>query len=207
MKTVYKVFIGIGISFFILGLNILVIVLASSSWWWILITIILWGFGWGGTGIIILIIKIRKKPLLRMKLDMTTAERRAVHDVKYDENNPDNFKVNFRTIRHEGKTGMEQTPIAWFKGEGTETGATIHVLMNMNDPKGESLRVDNAPDDFIIQVIEKFAENPAEKVVEERTQTTDTYGRPIQTLKVTRATTAEKKEEKEIEEAKVKEAF
>lgn len=204
MKPIYWVFVSLGATFFILGLNIAVILIASARWLW------LWlggGFvvlGWSIAGITILVIKIRKKPPIRLKMDIGTAKKRAVHEIKYEEDNPDNLKINWSTIRREGKEGAEKTPIAVIRGVGTETGARINVLMNLNDIKAEPIRVDDVSDDILEQVILKFAENPDIREIEERIQSIDPLTRlPTQTVKVTRSSSAQLKEKEEKEAAEI----
>jgi len=201
MKPIYWVIIFIATSFFLLIANAIVVAVAEVRWLWMLFSIIIIVLGWSVAGIIILSTKIRKKPLPRAKIDIKRAKRKAQLEVTYDEDNPDNFKINATVIKRVGAEGSEKTPIAWFKGYGTETTNRIDVLMNLNKPDDEMIRVDKSTDKIIEGYIESFAENPDVKIIEERTQTRDQFGHPQESIKLIRSSSAQQREKEEKDKA------
>ncbi len=201
MKAIHKVLIGVGVSVVILAFVIVLpIVILDQTWWWLGITFFVELFVWAIIGLVFLLKSVRKKPLAQEKIDMKTAKARAIREVKYDEDNPDNFKINTSVIKRVGE-GSEKTPIAWFRGTGTEMGDEINVLINISDAKMDALRIDNASEPDVEEVIRTFAENPAEKIIEERTQSVDKFGRPEETVKTTRSSSVKEQEKKDKEEA------
>lgn len=201
MKAIHKVLIGVGVSVVILAFVIVLpIVILDQTWWWLGITFFVELFVWAIIGLVFLLKSVRKKPLAQEKIDMKTAKARAIREVKYDEDNPDNFKINTSVIKRVGE-GSEKTPIAWFRGTGTEMGDEINVLINISDAKMDALRIDNASEPDVEEVIRTFAENPSEKIIEERTQSVDKFGRPEETVKTTRSSSVKEQEKKDKEEA------
>ena len=200
MKPIWWGVIGFVVSIVLIGINITIIIVADTRWVWILPSILAVVIGWSIVGISMFIIRLRKKPIVRQKLDIGTARKKAVTEVMMDEDNPDNFVIDKQVLGRKGEPGSEKTPIVWFQGKGTETSKTINILTNLNDPKGESIRIDDAPDDKIETLMEQFAENPDVKVIEERIQSMGQWGQPE--IKTTITRSAGKKEDKEEEEAK-----
>jgi len=200
VKPIWWGVIGFVVSIVLIGINITIIIVADTRWVWILPSILAVVIGWSIVGISMFIIRLRKKPIVRQKLDIGTARKKAVTEVMMDEDNPDNFVIDKQVLGRKGEPGSEKTPIVWFQGKGTETSKTINILTNLNDPKGESIRIDDAPDDKIETLMEQFAENPDVKVIEERIQSMGQWGQPE--IKTTITRSAGKKEDKEEEEAK-----
>lgn len=197
MKTIWKIVLGISGSVILIVINILIVVLADAGlrhiWW----AVGLVGLVWLVVGISQLILRYKKKPLTKEKLDIDTAKLKAIHTIKYDTENPDNFHISDEIQTNKGEGGKDKTPIVWLPGTGTENNTKIDVLVNLNDPKGKLVIMRNKEDNFVKQIMEEFAENPSQRIIEERIRSTDTFGRPIETVKTTKAGEAKKQEEED----------
>jgi len=142
MKTWQKIF------FVALGITILIVVgimfiplFTDASWWWFGGTLILFGFAWGVVGILLLYIKLSKKLPIKLKIDLKDAKQRAIHEMKYDNDNPDNFKIDRWKLLRIGEKGKEPTPILVLDGKGTELNQQRTIIINMNNPKQEKMQL------------------------------------------------------------------
>jgi len=208
MKPIYWVLIGLGASLLILGIIIGIPILWVGVSWLLLLWVFLGELGvWGIIGIIFLILKWQKKPQKITGISVSNAKLKAVNEVKMDEDNPDNLKIKNSIIINEGDPAKEKTKFIWISGVGTETNAKINVIMNLRNPTQETIRIDDVSEEHILEVIRKFAENPDEKTVEETTQTSDPFGRPIIKTTTTKSSSAEKKEQEEKEQAEKAQAL
>lgn len=179
----------------------------KASWWWffgLLMIYVLLGII---IGFIILILKLKSKPVPRIRLDPKTATEKAINEKKYDNDNPDNFKVESRVVMRVGEPGKPRTPILHLSGVGTEKNERINAIINLDNPKGEiSWLPANATENQIKEAIRLMAENPETEITETSTAGTDMWGRPIVktvTKKVSEAEREEQKEKKEAEESNI----
>ncbi|NQU32162.1 MAG: hypothetical protein HQ521_02910, partial [Bacteroidetes bacterium] len=58
-----------------------------------------------------LVTKLNKKPPVKLKIDLKDAKQRAIYEMKYDNENPDNFKIDKHKLLRIGEKGTEPTPI------------------------------------------------------------------------------------------------
>lgn len=204
MKLWKIALICIGLTFFILGIFLIVpVIILNKSWKWFFYPLLGMMFAWFSFGLIILALKLwfRPKPL-KEKIDLRDAKIKAVYDMKYDEDNPDNFYiVNHQTLKI-GRQGAEVTPIAFFSGKGMELNQIRVHLINLSNPKETSSLVDPS-DDEISYAISKLADYPPEEIKEEITTRRDQFGFP----EIVRKTSRPSVEEKEKEEAEKKNAM
>lgn len=178
MKPIYWILI---ISSAILIPNTMMIILIlwlKLSWWWIILPMGADVLGGIITGVIILILKLSKRKPIEQVIDPEDAEQRAIHLLKYDNDNPDNFIRTDRIIKKVGEPGKDRTPILWLIGKGSETNSKIDMIVNLNNPKKEILILFNRSDEFVLESIRTIAENPAEQEIEETETTFDSEGRP-----------------------------
>lgn len=210
MKPIYWVLIILSATIIPLGLIILitrVILDPARSWWWTGGTLIVYAiFGLIST-IIFLIIKLSKKKPTIQKIDADDAEERAKLLLLYDSDNPDNFIRTDRVIKKVGEAGKDRTPILWLMGKGSETESKIDILVDLTNDKTYPLYLFNKDDDYVLKTIEAFAENPEKVIREERVVGIDDFGRPATTIRTTKMSSAEKKEEEAKKEAEEASAF
>jgi len=208
MKPIYWVFIGVGFTLGLLAIVIFIpVVWLNRSAWWIWGVLIFEAIVWAMIGIIFLFIRIRKKPEVKEKIDLSDAKKRAIYDVRFDEDNPDNFKVDSKILFRVGDKNKDPTPVAWLSGVGTEMKNRIDVLINLNNPKKEILRFDNSNDLEVKEIARTFAENPEDKIFSETKQTRDEYGNPTVITKVVKSSSIDKKEQEEKEKAEKAQAL
>ena len=210
MKPLTWMIIIFSICISILGGIILItrgIIDPPKSWWWTGAILIFYAISGITVGIIFLVIKLKKKPQLRQKIDPQDAEERAKLYLKYDNDNPDNFIREDRMIMRVGQAGTERTPILWLMGKGSETRAKIDIVINLNNSKKEIEFLFNKKDAEIKEAIRLIAENTEQEVTEERVVGMDEFGRPTTTIKTKRMSLAEKKEEEEKKEAEELNAY
>jgi len=163
-----------------------------------LIFLVLVGLIVGG---IILITKWKKKPIIQQKINLRDAKSRVIYEMKHDEDNPDNFRIDSFEITKEGSAKSEKTPVATFYGIGTELNQKRVVIVNLNNPKHEVTMLIDPTKEEIKQARNSIADNPEEEIREETTIGMDQFNRPITTTKTTRPTSAERKQEEEIKKA------
>jgi len=207
MKKLYWILIIIGGCISILTFMLIVpVLILDQSWWWFFGTLIGEVFFGLIAGTIILIIKLSKKVPPRIKIDIKSAKAKAVHEQKYDPDNPDNFMIIKSRLLRIGEKGTEKTPILHLEGKGTELNEDRHAIINLNEPKKEISILINPSEDEITEAINKIAEHPPEEEIkEETTRGIDLKtGFPITTTRIRRPSITEKKieeEKKEGEEA------
>jgi len=205
MKKLWWILINIGASVLILLLMLLIpVIWLDKSWWWFFGTLIGLVIAWLITGLIILLIKLSRRPIPEPKLDVKGAEARAIHEFKYDEHNPDNFHITKRKqLAKIGEKGAEKTPVYIMEGKGTENNDKRVAIVNLNSRKEMTFLIDPTPEQ-IKEAQKLIAEHPPEEETKEEITTgTDIYGRPITTTKIRRPSQTEKKieeEKKEVEE-------
>lgn len=208
MKKIWWVLIIItGALIFPTFMIVVPIIILSSSWWWLWGTLILEFIIGIIIGIIFLVIKLQKKPIPKLKMDIGTARKRAVHEMKYDDDNPDNFKIDYAGIMRVGEPGKDRTPIAWLSGQGTEMGQRRDVIINLNDPKREIIMLINKSDEECKENIRTLAENPEEHIIIEKVKTRDAFGEPVETTRTRKTSSTEKKEEEIKQKAEEASAF
>ena len=182
-------------------------VIMDKSKWWFFTPLIFFGVAYILFGFGYLIYKVvTKKKTVEIKLNIKDAKLRAVHEMKYDLDNPDNFKINKSRLVRIGEKGADKTPILVLIGIGTEMNQKRVIIINLNNPKQESTSlIDPSEEDKEIEKsIRLIAEHPPE---EERTTTeegVDAFGRPTRIIKTRKPTTFEEK--KKEEESKAEEA-
>jgi hypothetical protein len=195
------VLIGIGISiFFIVGL--LVLTLVFKIWWgWFIILLIFLFICWGAIGIVkIVLIFTRKKPSVE-KISLNDAKQRAIYEMKYDDNNPDNFKIDDSYPVKIGEKGKPKTPVAILEGKGTENNERRVVIINLNNPKKEISSLINPTDEKMAKCVALIAEYPAEEsITEEIITQLGQHGIPETRIK-RRIPNVSENEQKEKEEA------
>jgi len=198
---------GIGSLVFLIGM-MLIPLLSNASWWWFFGFLIFIVILWLIVGIIFLILRLIKKPPIKLRIDLRDAKNRAIYEMKYDDDNPDNFKILKSKLVKIGEKGAEKTPIAVFDGVGTELNQRRVTIINLNNPKQESTPLVDPTDDEIKEAIRLIAEHPPEEEIKEETTIgTDRFGRPVTTTKIRRPSSTELKEQKEKEEAEKVEAM
>jgi len=204
MKNWHKLAIVGGGVFFILSFLLIVpVIMMDKSWLWFFIPLGFFTLSGIVVGIIFLIAKIKKPKPVQLKIDIGSAKKRAIYEMKMDTDNPDNFRIEKSLLRRVGREGAEMTPIGVFIGTGTELNQKRVVIMNLNNPKKESTHLVDPSDDEIEIAIKQIAENPPEEIKQEITQGIDAFGRPITTTKIRKPSSIvkEEKEKKETEEA------
>ena len=184
-----------------LAIMITLIVLLDLSWWWILFPIILQILIGITTTIIIVILKIKKRPKEKLTLDFDDAEKRAIHLLKYDDDDPDNFIREDRIIKNVGEPGKERTPILWLQGKVSEMMKRKDILINLKDKTVYPLYLSNKTNEEVENIIKDYAENPEKVEIKETVSGRDEMGMPITTVKTKRISRAEKQEKEDTEKA------
>lgn len=203
MKIWKWLLISIGsVTLILLFFMIVPVLIMDKSWWWFFIPLIFFIITGLVVGLIFLIVNIQKKPVPKIKIDLKDAKNRVIHEAKYDDDNPDNFKIEWTQIVKIGRRGTEKTPIAVFHGKGTEKGTNRVAIVNLNNPKHETEHLIDPTEQLILDSIRLISDNPPEdEIKEEITSSVDRYGRPITITNIRRPSSAEIKEEQEKKEA------
>ena len=149
-------------------------------------------------GAIFLWIKLKKKEPERLKANVKTGKARAIQIVKDDEDNPDNLLIENTKLERHGEKGKERTPILIIEGKGMELNQERIIILNLNNLK-EFSNLTNPSKKEKEDAIRLLAENPEDRIEEERRLGQDVYGRPTETLITRRAGSVEKEEEKKRE--------
>jgi len=204
MKKIWWVLIIIlGALFPLIFMIVIPVVILNKSWWWLVGTLI----GEFGIGlilvIIIVIVKMGKRDPPKIKLNIDSAKAKAIHEMKYDEDNPDNFKISESRLVRIGEKGLDKTPILHLKGIGTENNDQRHIIINLNNPKQEMTRLIDPTQEQVDEAIRLIAEHPPEEEIkEETTRGIDPKtGLSITTTRIRRPSTMERKIEEEKKEA------
>jgi len=201
MKLWKWLLIGFGGTAIILAFfGIYPVAILNKSWWWLGIPSIFFFLAWIIVGIIILVTRLRKKAPEKIKINLKDAKQRAIYEIKYDEDNPDNFKIDKYYFGRAGDKNFEQTPILILDGKGTELNERIVMIMNLNNPKHEITRLGDVSPEEVVKRANAMAEHPIEEEKKEQiTIGTDIYGKPE--TKIVRPTTMEKQEQEEKQKA------
>lgn len=209
MKLWQKVILGAVIGTIFLNVLVMLIpILSDASWWWFFGILILSIFAWLIVGIVFAVRALMKKPPIKLKIDLRDAKQRAIYEMKYDDDNPDNFKILKSRLVRIGERGSEKTPIVVFEGIGTELSQKRVVIINLNNPKQESTPLVDPGKEEIKEAIRLIAEHPPEEEIKEETVIgTDRFGRPVTTTRVRRPSSTEIKEQKEKEAAEEAQAM
>jgi len=205
MKLIYWILIIIvGALFPPIFMVVVPIIILDSSWWWLWSVLIIEGILGLVLGAIFLIMKLRKKPLPKIKLDIKSAKAKAINEFLYDNDDPDNFKVDkkARLVRI-GEKGAEKTPILHLEGYGTETQTRRHAIINLNNPKQEITKLKDPMPEEVEEAIRLIAEHPPEQEIKEETTTgyDPKTGLPIVRTRTSRPSSIERKEAEEKKEA------
>ena len=145
---------------------------------------------------------MKKKPPVKIKIDLKDAKKRAVYEIQTEEDNPDNFQILKSKLIRIGEKGLEKTPILVLEGVGTEKNEKRVVIINLNNPKHEMTKLINPSEEEKMLAIRLIAEHPPEEAIkEEITQGMGQYGMPQTSIKRTIPSQAEQKEKEEKEKA------
>jgi len=197
MKLIWKIVLPVIGSLIILAFMLIVpVIILDKSWWWFFGTLILIFIVGIIIGLIMFIIRLGKKSPTKIKLDVKSAKKRAVNEIKYDDDNPDNLKITHSKLERWGEKGSEQTPILIIDGKGTELKQRRVIIMNLNNPKQESTKLTDPSDENIERQVKLMAEHPPEEIREEK-ETRFEGGIPITRTVTRRPSYYEKKEEEE----------
>jgi len=199
LKLYKWLLIGFGCTFIILAFFMVVpVIIMNLSWWWFFIPFIFFIFAWIVVGVILLVTRLRKKPPEKIKINLKDAKQRAIYEIKYDEDNPDNFKIKWHKLWKVGNDKDGRIPVVEFNGSGTELNNKRVVIVNLNNPKHEMTKlIDPSREEVIRACIDISDFKPEESIKEETTIGMDNFGRPITTTKTTRPSQIEKKEQEE----------
>ena len=206
-KTWKWITIGLGAgTLFFLMLSFIPIIIFDKNFWWFFATLLVLAGIWLIIGAIFLTLKLSKKKPVKIQIDLSKAEDRAIHEMKYDKENPDNFVILQRWLRKIGERGAERTPVAILLGYGSEKLEKRAVIINMNNPEVEMSKLVEPSKEEIREAFTVIADNPPEtEIIESISEGLDTFGRPLPPrVKITRPTQAQQKEQKEQEEAEEK---
>ncbi len=204
MKPKTIAFISIGGTLSILAFFLIVpVIIMNLSWWWFFLPLIILIVIGLVVGLIIFLTKLNKKSIVTKKISLKDARARVIYDMKHDEDNPDNFKIDYFLTTKEGDPKFPKTPVVTFYGTGTENNENRAVVVNLNNPKQETSMLIDKQEDEIKEARRLIADNPSEEIKEETTIGMDNFGRPITTTKTTRPSQAERKAEEEKKEAEV----
>jgi hypothetical protein len=200
----WKIISGFALGTFLILIGLLIIPWATdASWWWfggsLIAFFILWIFA------IIILLIINKKPKVKTaKISLRDGQDRAIYEMKYDNDNPDNFRVDKKYIAKIGVEGSEKTPIGVYIGKGTELNQDRVFLINLNEPKKESssfiLKNTTDQEAEIREKIILLADNQPEEIQEKVTQQ-DSFGNVIAVRETRRPNSRKAQEEKENKEA------
>lgn len=178
-----------------------------ATWWWFLgflIAEVILGII---SGVIFFIIHMSKQEEKPKGIDKNDSKERAVHDVKFDKYNPDNFIVEGERICNVGQPGSERTTIHHLWGKGSETGNKIDFFVNMKESTKKKLissYIMEASEEKINEVLRLMALNPETEIKEEKTIVPDEFGRPVTKITTKKVSEQQKKEEQEKKEEELK---
>lgn len=207
MKKLWKWILILGAPLFILTfLLIIPVIIMNGSWWWFFGPLIFFIFVGIIIGVILLVIKLNKPKPQQIKISIKDAKSKAIHDMKYDKDNPDNFWIKWHQTLKIGEKGSDMTPIAIFHGVGTELNKNRVVIVNLNNPKETTFLVDPS-DTLLLESIAKIADYPPEEIQEEITTRQGAYGFPEVVRKIRRPSSLQQKSEKEKKEIEEKNAM
>lgn len=195
------VLITVGATLTILAIFLIVpVIVMDKSWWWFFIPLIFFLVVYMIIGSIFLIIKLSKKSPPTIKIDLKDAKQKVIYEFKYDEDNPDNFKILNSRLERWGEKGAEKTPILILEGIGTENNDSRYAIINLNNPKQEMTRLIDPTKEEVNKAIQKIAEYPPEEEIREETTTgIDVFGRPVTTTKIRKPSSIEAKKKEEQE--------
>jgi len=181
------------------------VLILDKSWWWFFIPFIVIIISDIVIGIIVAVITYskRKKPEV-MKINIKDAKKRAIYEMKYEEDNPDNFKIISDKTIHVGEKGSEMTPVLLIEGVGTELGERRVVIVNMNDPKQRQTHLIDPSKEEIEKYAKLIADNPPEEIFEETTTSMGQFGMPTTKTTIRKPSSVEaikKEEERKAEES------
>ena len=198
---------GISGSVLLILLLMLIPILSERSWWWVGGPTIFIIVVWVVVAITLLALKLTKRKPAEIKLNIKDAKVRAVHEMKLDENNPDNFKIDESILKRIGEKGSTPTPVLILNGMGTELNQKRTVIINLNNPKQESTHLIDASEDKVLEYSKAIAEHPPEEEFRKETASLDMFGRPVTTTVTRRPSSSEKKLEEEKKKAEEAEAI
>lgn len=178
-----------------------IIINPPASWWWFFGVLILQAVVGVVFGIVMLIMKLQVAKPVKMRLDPKTAKDKAIHEKKYDPDNPDNFEVKKQVLMRVGEPNAPRTPVLWLSGRGSESNQQIDCVINLDNHKFEASWLDNATPNEIKDAIRLMAENPETEVVEQSTMGVDQFGRPTTTVTKRMISQREKEEKEQQKEA------
>lgn len=206
MKLWKIVLIVLGITLVILAFFMIVpVIVMDKSWWWFFAPFIFFIVAYIVAGLIILIVKIvtRKKPKEK-KINITDTKLRAVYDMKYDLDNPDNLRIDKSILAKIGEKGAEKTPVLFIKGTGTEMNQTRIIIINLNNPKNEQSSLIDPTEDEIKDAMRMIADHPPEEIFETIKESMGQFGIPEKITTIRRPSSAneKKKEEEAVAEQK-----
>jgi len=176
-----------------IGITITINVLIETTSWWLTGAVAIIEVVFGIIiGVIALVVRLQKQQPPKVRLDPKTAKELAIHNIKYDTDNPDNFIPDKQIIKRVGSEGNPRTPILHLSGDGSETDTKIDVIINLDNPKLEMSRLDNASDIEVEEVIRGMAEHPEIIEIEKTTTKFDQYNRPVTDTEKRKVSHAEK---------------
>lgn len=178
-----------------------------STWWWFFGFLIVELIIGAIVGLVYLFIRISQTEEKVKGIDSKDSKERAVYEVKFDKYNPDNFIVEGERICNVGQPGTERTPIHHLWGKGTETNMKIDFLVNLKDSTKKRLVFSylmDATDEKLKDVLRLMAVNPETEIKEEKTISSDEFGRPVTKITTKRISEQKKKEEEEKKQEELK---
>lgn len=182
------------------------VIIMDLSWWWFFVPFISIIVTDMIIGLVIIIVKFvkRKKPEVS-KLNIRDAKRKAIYEMKMEDDNPDNFKIEQEKTMHIGEKGGEKTIVLLLEGYGTELRQKRIVIINMSNPKQKQTRLIDPEIEEVKECIRLIADNPPEEIVEETTTTVGPFGMPTTKTTIRKPSSVEttKKEEEEAEKGNI----
>ena len=208
MKLSHKVWIGIGVTFGLIGICLGIILIWNVAWW--LLGVI------GGISFLVWIVistvliyrKISKKEPETLKINLEDVEELAKYKMKYDTENPDNFTIKKRRLWKIGQPGAERIPILALIGYGSELMEERIILINQKNQNETTILINETIQEAYQEAI-RMAENQPDIITKEIVPGgIDEFGRPLPGRMIVKSQSrAEAKEEKEIEKAKEEVTF
>jgi len=182
----------------VVGFFLIVPIVSEWSWKWFFYPFVIIIATDIIVGIVIVIIKFarQKKPEVS-KLNIRDAKRKAVYEMKMEDDNPDNFKIEQEKVMHIGEKGGEKTIVLLLEGYGTELRQKRIVIINMTNSKQKQTRLIDPTIEEVKECIRLIADNPPEEIVEETTTSMGQFGMPTTktTVRKPSSVDATKKEE------------
>lgn len=209
MKTIIKIIIGSIIGSLVFLFLSSVPVMFGFSWWWFFGTLIFLITGWLIFGAVRLGAIISKRKPVQLEVDLSKAVNRAIYEMKYDTENPDNFHVINIRLRKIGKEGAEMTPVAILEGWGTETNTRRVVIINMANPEKEIAVLNDPTPEEWQEEARLMADHPPERTIKEEffTGQIDLMGNPMKGVRTTSPTMIERKQKEAEAEEKANSEF